>query len=282
MTDDIEHNRQGDVLNRLSNSLFDNFSFSYDEFSDPIRWTHGAGLSRVKKGENGYASLYKIGISPEDLKRESPVKKVLVGVTYGKQSEDGIILDSGKQGLSDPIDLEFRDEFTFDVENNLFYGNSKEISPKEILNIVEEAHMRPTRKIMGFYLRSRLWVWRKFFPFLVKFFDIIFISILWLVSGERIKDGIFSRIWNLRKDKYNNPIQKSEFEESSTVDFFGYKAKRWSVVFYSIFHIILFYIAHYQKVDWPFARVMFENNFLAICYAVFSFAITEADRKSVV
>lgn len=263
---------------KLAEQFRTQFSFAHDGFSEPIPWTDAVGFSRVRKFANEYASLYKFGIVETELQNVSSRKSLWISVSYGKETMGGISLGSEKHTLSDPIELDFKDEFFCNVTTNKFYYHDKEITPQKILSTIEETHMKPTKKVGGFVLRCRLWFWRKFLPSLIKYFDIFLIGLLWLVSGERIKENIFRRLLGTRSERFKEsiPTKEAEFEQSKTMDFFGYKAKRWSVVFYCGLHLLIFFFSFWRGMEYSWLTAIFTSNFLALCYVVISFAFTEA------
>ncbi|MFA6278658.1 MAG: hypothetical protein WCS97_00910 [Candidatus Paceibacterota bacterium] len=275
-----EADQNGQEMERevISNQLREHFAFPYKDFSKPVRWIDSVGFSLVRKASNGYASLYKIGIVDEVLQKDSTRKSLWISVGYGKETIEGITYTSEKRKLSDPIDLDFRDEFSYDIGAEKFYYHEKEVTPIEVLTNIEEAHMRPTKKVNGFILRCRLWFWRELLPFLVKGFDLFLIGLLWIVSGERIKADIFARMMRKYSESAQEriPAKDVEYEESKTMDFFGYKAKRWSVVFYCALHLFIFVLSLWNSIEYLWLTIIFTSNFLALCYVVVSFAITEA------
>ena len=68
----------------VRSQLRDAFNFQKEGFSEPTQWTDGIGISRVKEFPDGFASLYKIGILPKEVVRESNIKTLSVSVNYGK------------------------------------------------------------------------------------------------------------------------------------------------------------------------------------------------------
>lgn len=257
----------------------DLFPFPYKDFSEPIIWTNGIGFSLTKDYGEGNASLYKIGVASEDLDTRTQRARLWLSVSYGKVTEGGILLGTREGDLWSPIDLNSLDEFFYDVNTHKFYyRNQKEIEALDIFTFLEDTHLKPTKLGKGFILRLRLWLWRKFLPFFIKIFDFILISVLWVISGERIKGDIWKRLFSVydeRKDKKIEPKDNLLYE-SKTIDFFGYKAKRWSVVFYSVLHLGLFVFFYFEKLDHKFLTTMLANNLLALCYVVVSFSITES------
>ena len=269
------------VSGSISSSLKELFSFKYDNFSDVIPWTDGIGFSRVKKSTDGYASLYKIGVIDRESREDVPLKKLWVSVSYGKETQGGISLGSEKHKLSDPIDVDFTDEFSFNVNTQKLYYRNKEILPLDMLKLIEKAHLKPTKKLRGAILRYRLWFWRTFLLFLITSLDKFFICILTIISGEKIKGNIFSRRMQMVDGFTENNVKPRspediEFENYKPMDFFGWKARRWSVVFYCSLHLGLFLLYFFIKIQNLLISTIMKNSFLILCYVVISFAITEA------
>ena len=267
----------------ISKWLQEAFDFSCNGFSSPIRWTDAVGISRVKELPHDHASLYKIGINDEELGKNSERKRLSISVSYGKKVLEGISIGS-EGGLSSPVDFDNRDEFLVDINSKTFFQKERKIEAETLLGILEERHMRPTKLGRGFLLRSYLWFWRALLPGLVKFVDLLLLGLLWIISGETLKkDSIGSRDligrlvndWGTEKTK-EGIKDKFEFTVATSIDFFGYPAKRWSVVFYCVAHLILFILFSLFSIHSPLLESIFKNNFSSLCYVVVSFAITEA------
>lgn len=252
-----------------SQELIEKFKFPFANFSSPIEWEDAIGFSLEQEYSNNRASLYKVGITSDQ--DDKLIKKLWVSVSYGEKTNSGLKVGISNN-LFNPVDLDFPNEFTYDTQTDKFYLKKKEIKARDILLKTEKIHNKPTKLIWGLPLRLKLWFWHKVLPFIIKSLDLILISILWVVSGERIKGDIFKRL--LWKDHENEKktIKEIEFKPAETIDFFGYKAKRWSVIFYSLVHLILFYF----KIFSGFLDNVLGNSLFAICYIVVSFFITES------
>lgn len=246
-------------------------------FSQPIKWDDGTGFSVIEKYRDGNASLYKIGFGKAQEDSSSSLKSLWVSVSYGQDIPGGISMRSS-QKIQDPIDLVFRDEFFYDTNTLKCYEGKKVISPNDLLSEIENKHKLPTKiTISGLRIRSKLWFWRVALPKFIQLCDLIIILILRIISGERTKDDIWKRLlWRKDEDARKSNID-IEFENSKTMEFFGYKAKRWSVVFYCTLHLTIYLVffclfqAHYYV-----ASKIGSNSFIILCYVVVSFAITES------
>lgn len=258
----------------------DLFPLPFEDFSGPIILIDGVGFSLIKHYGNDYASLYKIGIPSEELRKSTPLKGLYVSISYGKQTPEGITLSPREQSLWDPIDLDYRNELYYNVDTHSFYHNGQEIESREILSTLKETHEKPTKMVQGLSLRCRLWFWRKLLVSLAKYLDSVLIKTLWIISGEMVKEDIWRRIIRIYSNRAQEETLSPEknFTEAKKVNFFGYEAKRWSVVFYCILHLASFSLFFFflKKVEHPFLSSIFKNSFLLLCYVVVSFSITES------
>lgn len=265
---------------QLKAHLIDVFSIIKHRGFNIIEWIDEVGVSWVEE-EGGYASLYKVGILDKDSLGPSKLKKLFVTVSYGKRGEEGITLGSGRKGLFDPIDLEYREEFKYDSESNKLYYENKIINALELFNIVKNAHLSPTRPIRGAKLRIRLWFWRRCLPALIILLDKLFQIILWIISGERLKDSLWSRFWYREKTEQVTTSGVPIIESGKTIDFFGYKAKRHSVVFYAVLHLVVIALLICQDISVGEINALTDNSFIVLCYVVVSFAITEVGMPAI-
>lgn len=266
-----------------SKKLSEYFSFEYNGFEKPIEWSDATGFTRIKQMPDGHASMLKMGVNKKQLHDNNPLKELHVSVSYGKVVPEGITFESRKS-LWDPIDIRSDNEYFYNIDSDKFYKQDKEVTPKEIITGIEDLHMKPTKLVKGSWLRIRLWLWRKAFPFLIKYTDVFLIKLLWLISGEKIRGDLWKRVLGKHSEYFKEPISDKgvQFKESKTMEFFGYKAKRWSVVFYSVLHLCIYSFFYKCQIDSIFLRHIITNNFLALCYVITSFAITEALIPSII
>ena len=258
-----------------SGELKKKFQLPFGNFTEITEFQDGVGFSVIQKHTDNYESLYKVGFENKD--KDKTQRSLWVSVSYGRRTGDGIVLRSGKNGVYDPIDLTFYNQYSFDLETQRFLDTGREIDAKQILTDVERVHMLPTLKVRGLPLRSRLWLWRKLIPNLIKAVDQILIGILWLISGESDSRDTLGRYISQRyTERRDMSIKKVEFKEVKTMEFFGYKAKRWSVVFYCLIHLIVYAILFGIEYRSSFMSHVIRNTFLALCYVVVTFAITES------
>lgn len=272
-----------------SSDLIKKFGLPFNEFTNIIIWDAGdVGFSIFEDRDDGYASLYKIGIAPETGQNDT--RKLWVTASYGKKTNGGLSI-----GVSDninrPVDLEFFDEFSFNSKLDKFFYFNKEIDPKNILIKLKRTHLRPTKLIIGLPLRIRLFFWRKFLPTTIKIIDKILSILLLIFTGETIKKDdrdVFNRLvnsWheennkkpniNLNRDK--NIFKKRGIDTPETWNFIGFTSTKWSVVFYSILNI-LFYILNslFWEINNSIIKGIFNNGFLIVCYVAISFIIVES------
>lgn len=243
-------------------------------FSTPIEFIDDTfGFSILKEHPNGYASLFKIYIRQEELKKDGPLKIIDGSVSYGKKTNDGITLSSSSEKIKkffDPLDLLSSNEFSYNFEKDQFFYQDKEITAKAIVELLDKWHLKITRTFRGAWLRLKI-IW--FHYLLAKFWRVVFkiISVFqYIVTGEKIK--IFHSIKDpsrsLRLDE--KPLN---IEESKLINLFGYMVKPWIAGFYAGVHLLIYFIL-YQYNCRPFWLIaIFRNNFLTLMYGIVSLGI---------
>jgi hypothetical protein len=263
------------------------FKLPFANFSSPIEWSDGLGFSTTQDYGDGYGSLYKFGILDQTSKENR--ENLWITVSYGKETDGGISLGTGKNGIWDPIDLNFNNEFFYDKSTKKFYHYEKEVEPKKILLDIEKLHKLSTKKFKGALLRARLNFWRKFLPSLVNVIDKTTIFVLLLVSGEKPIEVDITKRWvsqwheEHKIERLNEKIifEKAEFKpvsfnEGELLNFYVFKAKRWSVVFYCAIHLIFYIIFFFFKIKFDLLNQISKNSFIFLCYIVVTFTFTEA------
>ena len=107
--------------------------------------------------------------------------------------------------------------------------------------------------------------------------------ILLIISGNR-----FTYKPILEEEILNDTIIKSKFserkkmkmeevlEEGKKFDFLAYKASRWSIIFYSLLHLLFYFISTFKDYKPIILTTIFKNNFLTLIYVIFSLWIIEA------
>ena len=269
-----------------SNNFIKKFN-NGNEFYNYTSYNDGVGFS-IKKdlnGESDNTSLLRFYI-PDYLKKSVIKKPIIIDVAYGKKIKEGGIVLRRKNKISDPIDLISKDEYYYNVEKNKLYKNKKEILPNELINKIYNDHIKPTKFIRGIWLRTKLFFWR---IIIKKFFDYLYIFLhyfLYITSGDK-----YSYVWVIKEEILNNKIINSEIknmigqkekeeikenlEKGKKFNFFGYMASHWTIIFYSIFHL-LFYIIFEYKNWYPTIIIMIlKNNFLTLIYVISSLWIME-------
>ncbi len=243
-------------------------------FPEPTVFSNAVGISVKKVYPDEHASMYGVEISRR-RPQTTPLLSLDAHVVYGKDTKDGVTLMMDKK-LSEPIDLDFTDEFSFDTSTGKFYHRGRQIEPEEIFSIMDTAHKKPTKLTAGLLLRIRLWIWRILIPHTIKYLDLFLIKALWIISGEKIKGNIWRRVVNIYSRIKSQIEEDQDFVKSKPMDFFGYEAKRWSVVFYCSLHLAIFSFFYWKGIKYTFVTQILDNNFLALCYVVVSFAFTES------
>ena len=262
-----------------SEELREKFQVPFSEFSSPVEWTDDIGFSVTESDTNNRASMYKIGLSSRDNGEDAHLKELWLSATYGEVTSAGIRLRESRN-LNEPVDLDVYKDFFYDERNDHFYYKDEIIEPKQILVKLRNAHRLPTKPFKGFPIRTKLWFWRIVLPAIINSIDWIFIISLLLVSGEKTEKNIIRRRIEERSDARisNTPTQSNSinFQDSKKINFFGYEAKRWSVIFYCIVHLLGYLIILLFNINHGYFIIIGKSSFLSLCYVVVTFAIVES------
>jgi len=236
---------------------------------------------KLKNGEDNYISLVKVAILDEkDGKNRS---KLYVGATYGEWTGSSVVLRTGDIKLKEPLDLESRDEYSYDKNADVLYCKNKVISGEKLVKDFYERHTKSTRTFKGIYLRRKIWFWRvvvkSFFEFNAKILEII----LYLISGTKYSYDPFMEAFEEEINDYSARDNELEptVKEATKIDFLGYKTSRWSIVAYSATHFMVYIIFYCLSYFPKIIATTFRNNFLTLLYVVVSLAIFEMFLPSI-
>lgn len=245
------------------------------DFSKPIEFTGDPfGFSVLKEYPNGYASLFKVYIRPEELSKKGPIKTIDGAVSYGKKTSDGIVLSSSSEKIKklfDPLDLVSRDEFLYNYETHKFFYKGKEITASNVIVLLDKWHLKITKTVQGAWLRLKI-IW--FHYLLAKFLKIVFKAasgLQYLATGEKVK--IFH---DLIKDP-NESLYPSEkpldIKKSELIDLWGYKVKPWIAGTYAMLHLFAYFIFFFNDYQFPWLTTLFKNSFLTFMYGIVSLGL---------
>lgn len=264
-------------------SMFQEFKNKFNlpsgDFLAPIDFIDGNfGFSTLKKYPNNYVSLFKIFISKEELEKNNLLKPIYISASYGKETSDGITLSSSSEkikGIFDPIDLRSNDDFFYNINTKEFFYKNKRVEAEDILKKIDELHRKPTKPIKGFWLKIKLLFWRIILIFLIEKFSNIVVSFLYLSSGAKISKNIWIRRTSRNQVEEEMDATQRKVAEGRTIDFFGYKANPWAVIFYCDLHIIFYLIFSFFSFYPIFLATIFKNTFLTIVYVISSLSFIE-------
>lgn len=247
---------------------------------EPI--TNAIGFSFLKDFDdhkNNYTSLLTFYISEKENKLKN--KKTLVAhATYGRKAEKGVYVRNDEEfKFSDPVDIISTDEYYYDIENDKFFKKNREISLFGLIDDFYGTHIKNTKILNGALIRMKIFFWKiiiaKFFKTLSKFFY----WMLYLISGNKYsyepiwKTEILNNVVISSTFKDTIGLNKDGFKEDLTVEeleFLGYKAPLWSILFYSLLHLMIYFIFNYINYKPDIIVNIFENNFLTLAYVVLS------------
>ncbi len=277
------------MTNKLNEDFIKAFNLEKWGFTDLTRFIDCTLGFSVKKGnvaENNYVSLLHFLVTDKVLNDEKiQPKPLIVSVTYGKKTPEGIAMRRQEEwSVHDPIDVEFPNEFFYNSQTKKFYRFNKEVKAEYILDRVYSKHIKTTKPIRGLMTRFKIRFWWFFARDVFKFITRIFYCGLYLISGNRYEyepllqetklNGIIvSSAWKSRITGIKEFKEKKE--DAKKFQFLQYEASFWSIVFYSIVHMIVYAIFMYQNYKPLWLTTIFEDNFLTLIYVILSLFAVE-------
>lgn len=262
--------------NTLNSIFVSKFDLNKLNFSDLVVFTDATvklGFTARKKfreNDNGYFSFFTIYVSNEEFNKTTDAKKFLnIKLGYGKAVDGGYQIRQDIK-LLDPIDVSFPNEYCYDIVSGEFFHKNKKINPNKLLEDVYTKHIKSTKIIAGLYVRSIIWFYRTFLNLFFKSVSKIFSFFVVLVSGDVYKYGFSEHIDKMlnreKRPRQDDPITKS----SERVSFLGYTATPSCIMFYSVFHFVIFGVLYKLDLKPVLIETIFKNGFLTLIYVMVS------------
>jgi hypothetical protein len=249
-------------------------------YENEIGFSIQKDLNKKDINNTSLLSFYIHNNSPESDSKKS----ILISATYGKKVQNGVSIRNEIKSFT-PIDLSSEGDYYYNAIDNKLLKKEKEISPTDIVNEIYEDHIKSTRVFKGFWIRTKIFFWRKLVSGFFKLISSMLHWLLYIISGDKYS---YEPIWKtevLNGVKMNSKlngmlgIEKKKFKEdlieSIKFDFLGYKASFWLITFYSIFHLLVYIFCYYQNYKPSIILQIFENNFLTLIYVIISFWFLE-------
>lgn len=277
------------MKNELNNDFIKSFNLDKEGFTDLTPFIDCTlGFSVKKKGvaEKDYVSLIHVLVSDKVLHDDKiQPKPLIVSATYGRKTLEGIAMRRSEEfNVHDPIDVEFPNEFFYDLHTKTFYRFNKKVEAEYILKRVYAKHIKTTKPIKGLITRFKIRFWWFFTKNVINFVTRIFYCTLFLISGNRyeyepllqetkLNGKIVSSAWPTRVISTREPKEKKE--DAKKFQFLQYDASFWSIVFYSVLHMIFYVFFMHINYKPKMLATIFENNFLTLIYVIISLFIIE-------
>lgn len=272
-------------IEKSKNKIFlENFDFNEFDFFDVYEFTDcPIGFSAKKKvsgKDTNNATMISMYI-PSRIYSNNKINQLLINTTFGKISNEGITMRQDRK-LNEPVDAEFSNEYFYDVNKNKFYKKKKEVNANKILNEIYLKHIKPTKKFRGLFLRFKMIFWWVCVSYLFKLFSELSRHFLYFISGIKY---CYEPI--LREEKINQQIIKSSFKdiepanieevlkEGKKLKIFNYEASQWSIIFYSMVHLLVYCIFVYYNYYPSLIVKIIKNNFVTLVYTISSLWIIE-------
>lgn len=225
---------------------------------------------KFREINNGYLIFLTVSVPNRVFNETENPKKVLnVSMGYGKEADDGYYIRQDVK-LLDPMDVTFPGEYYYDINSGDFFNRDKKISADKLLEEVYSKHIKSTKLIRGFYVRTRVWFYRVFLNLLFVGLSKLFSLFIRVISGDVYEYGFSEHIdKSLNREKKSKP-EKPADKPGEKVSFLGYNATPACIMFYSVFHFIVFGIFYSLERKPAFLLTIFKNGFLTLIYVMVS------------
>lgn len=241
-------------------------------------------LDRLRiKDKKQYLCLIYVLIENSDLLNDEHTKKNLyIRVDFAFLYENNTYrfdYESVGNKNARPVNLLSTEEYYFDVKNLKFYHKDKEILPRKIIDTLFEQHIKPTKYFKGLYLRSKLFFWRKIYPFMIKAISNLFVALSYIMFGIKhswdIDKRYFSEVYT-DKSKFISTKPKNAPDAPKEISFFGYPVSKWSLASYGSLILLLYItIVFYGHCQLLVIASIIHNNFLGLLFIILTLIIYE-------
>ena len=173
--------------NLLQNELFDFAEFGFTNITPFTDNDVGVSFQKKDKVKEGYSSLFHVFFSRKEFNNDEIRRKpLIVTAVYGEERHGGVgIRGITPQNLKEPIDLDFYDEFYYDIDKKELYKRKTKISGAKLLKFILSKHFKTTKPIRGFYVRFKIAFLRFWLPKICQFVSKIFYYLLLVISGDK-------------------------------------------------------------------------------------------------
>ncbi|MGB7958030.1 MAG: hypothetical protein WCF77_04305 [Minisyncoccia bacterium] len=267
----------------ISQKEFTNFfALPYLGYENPREFIdENFGFSALKSYSNGYGSLLRIFITGKDIQARTYPFPLGVSISYGKKTDGGLSIPT-EEIPSNPISLECRDEFYYEPTKREFLSKRgflkklRQISPREIMEVIDNKHRKPTKKFLGLWLRVRIVFWHKLMKSFWEGISYLLGRVLYIMSGIKMtKDPWIRIIWPERITTEAEEKKKTSFTKEKTTNLFGYEAPVWAIMFYCCLHLVLYIMFFLYNYKPTLVTTIFKSAFLTVIYVVVSLKLVD-------
>lgn len=269
---------------KTANDFLKAFNLPRNGFTEGALFSDAYGFSTTKRRkQNGldFLSLYKLYIRDNDMRSDVTEKPITAVVSYGELQDDGSIMlaPTSIPRRSDwPLDFVSTEEFYYNIETSTFTRKGDYISAEQILSMLDELHLRPTKFWGGLWLRLRVFIRRTHMAFTFQYFYYFVIGVLYSLFGTRTVGSLYSFSRTTGRGTVEDEREfKQETFATEAIDVLGYKAKNaWAVITYGLAHFSIYsYWYFFDTLPHPFISSVFSNAFLTLVYVVPTLVIYE-------
>ncbi|MFA4905140.1 MAG: hypothetical protein WC645_01410 [Candidatus Margulisiibacteriota bacterium] len=268
----------------LRQTFLSYFDIESNGFEHPVQNTNRIlGFSAQKKYSEYL--LKKLGVDKDapficlihiyvaDNDYQSRDKMPLYCMAYFCHQKDGVFcqgVDHLKKTIFfHPVTVELTNDFFFNKSTCDFFYHNNKISPHDILQIIFDLHIKPTRPFYGFPLRLHIMV-SALISGLFYLLKMMCVFMNKLISGEEYNYDFYYNYLFEDKVRSEPSTDNLAIHDKNMMDFFGFKAKIYPLFVYAFIHLVFYLIIYVLHVfDTPvYISNIFHNIFLTAIYAI--------------
>ena len=260
------------------------FHLSKHGFSTPIQlndyrygFTTTKPYKNVWKNGKAYYSFINFVVNFPGTKLDvNPKRAQLIAhidLTEKRDDAKYYVSESINKVLSKPINMNSIDDFSVNLKSGQFFDNQgSKISAEKILTHLYDQHLKPTYKIAGIWIRTRLWFWRSTIS-VVSYLGVFLKYLLWILTGEYYPYDHFRDMMLSRNESRKDVAEKIELKESSSIS--GFTARPHTILAFCGLHLLSFLLLYLYKVEISIMTVIIKSSFLSVVYTVFTLGMLD-------
>lgn len=263
------------------NSFIKKFHLSKNGFSTAVQLKdHQYGFTTTKpykniwKNNKEYYSFVSLVVNYPNKESNPRHSRVIAHIDL-TEKRDGqyYVTESLQKVVAKPINMNSIDDYWVNLKTGKFYNNNgQEVKAEQMLTALYNLHLKPTKKLGGLGIRTRLRLWQYTIG-LLKYLEIVAKYLLVVLTGEFYKYDHFGTM--MRSRETDRKFDTKPEIKTENISISGFTARPHTILAYCGIHLLLFLICYSRKQYPPVLVSIFTNSFLTIIYTVFTLGVMD-------